>query len=87
MDRLKNHAVIFDLDGTLMDTLDDLTDSVNYVLKTYDFCEISRTQAREYIGNGARDFLRRSLPTSVGEEDLEKYLVEYKMCCGKIKYE
>lgn len=45
-------AIIFDLDGTLLDTLDDLTDSLNVALKSYGFPTKTPQQVRTYIGNG-----------------------------------
>ena len=45
-------AVIFDLDGTLLDTLEDLTDSLNVALNQYGYPTKSMSQVRTYIGNG-----------------------------------
>ncbi|MBQ9709758.1 MAG: HAD family hydrolase [Clostridia bacterium] len=54
--------VIFDLDGTLMDTSLDLMNSMNGMLETFGFPLINVEQTKEYIGNGARNFVLRSLP-------------------------
>ena len=47
-----NKMVIFDLDGTLLDTLDDLCNSVNYSLRTNNFPERSLAEVRTFVGNG-----------------------------------
>lgn len=62
-------ACIFDLDGTLTDTLESLTYSVNETLKELDLPCITREQCRDFVGNGARYLLERSLE-AVGDEKL-----------------
>lgn len=54
-------GIIFDLDGTLVDTLDDLTDSMNAVLVRLGCPKCTRNQCREMIGNGLRKFAERAL--------------------------
>lgn len=70
-------AVIFDLDGTLLDTLDDLVSAVNYILKKYGFPVRSVAAIRRFLGNGARDLMRRSVPESVEGEAFEGMLADY----------
>lgn len=70
-------AVIFDLDGTLLDTLDDLVSAVNYILQKYGFPVRSVAAIRRFLGNGARDLMRRSVPESVEGEDFEGMLSDY----------
>ena len=70
-------GIIFDLDGTLLNTLDDLTDSVNHILRQYGYPESSRWQVRSNLGNGARFLLTHLLPEKVGEACFEKLLSEY----------
>ncbi len=74
---MKQTAVIFDLDGTLLDTLDDLANAVSYILKKYDFPERKRADIRRFLGNGARDLMRRSVPANIDGEDFEKILADY----------
>ena len=74
---MSNQAVIFDLDGTLLDTLDDLVNAVNHILRVHSFPERTRAELRSFLGNGARDLVKRSLPAKVDDEDFEKYLDEY----------
>jgi phosphoglycolate phosphatase len=53
---------IFDLDGTLLDTLGDLAASVNYALRTYGMPEHSVDDVRRFVGNGVRKLMERAVP-------------------------
>lgn len=64
-------ACIFDLDGTLTDTLDSLVFSVNETLKEMGLAEISRDKCREFVGNGARRLMELALLEN-GEENLRR---------------
>lgn len=67
-----NKMVIFDLDGTLLDTLDDLCNSVNYSLRTNNFPERSLTEVRTFVGNGIRLLIERSVPEGTSKELIDK---------------
>lgn len=62
-------TVIFDLDGTLLDTLEDLRDAVNYALRVHGMPERTLAEIRGFVGNGVRKLLMRSVPD--GEENPE----------------
>lgn len=64
--------VIFDLDGTLLDTLDDLCNSVNYSLRTNNFPERSLAEVRTFVGNGIRLLKERSVPEGTSKELIDK---------------
>lgn len=53
---------IFDLDGTLLDTLQDLADSVNYALRQYQMPGHSTDDIRRFVGNGVRLLMERAVP-------------------------
>ncbi len=53
---------IFDLDGTLLDTLQDLANSVNYALRQYSMPEHSLDDVRRFVGNGVRLLVERAVP-------------------------
>ena len=53
---------IFDLDGTLLDTLQDLADSVNYALRQHGMPEHSIDDIRRFVGNGVRLLMERAVP-------------------------
>ncbi len=55
-------ALIFDLDGTLLDTLEDLKDSVNFALSSFGCPGRSLEEVRAFVGNGAELLMRRALP-------------------------
>lgn len=64
-------ACIFDLDGTLTDTLESLTFSVNETLKEMDLPEITEEQCRAFVGNGARFLMEKAVSVS-GKEHLSR---------------
>ena len=70
--------VFFDMDGTLLDTLDDLRDSVNTVLSRYGLAPISRYEAAHFLGNGAKHLVHCSLKHQVTPEQEEEILEKYK---------
>ncbi len=56
------HTYIFDLDGTLLDTLQDLATSVNYALRHHHMPEHSLSDVRRFVGNGVRLLMERAVP-------------------------
>ena len=62
------NTVIFDLDGTLLNTLEDLADSVNHIMKLHSFAERTYDEIRSFIGNGVPTLIRRSVPAGTDEE-------------------
>ena len=59
---MKYQAVIFDLDGTLLDTLEDLRCSVNHALRRYGLPERSLEEIRTFVGNGVRNLMTKAVP-------------------------
>lgn len=70
----KYDTVIFDLDGTLLDTLDDLTDSANHALSVMGLETRTREEIRQRVGNGAAKLIGRIMPASAKSADLERAL-------------
>ena len=60
------NTYIFDLDGTLLDTLQDLAASVNYALRQHHMPEHSLDDVRHFVGNGVRLLMERAVPDGVG---------------------
>ena len=56
------NGVLFDLDGTLLNTLEDLTDGVNAVLTQFDYPLRSLEEVRRFVGNGVRLLMTRAIP-------------------------
>ncbi len=75
---MRYELVIFDLDGTLLDTLDDLTRAVNHALGLQGFPLRSRGEVRRMIGNGIANTMRRALPEGSGEEASRRALEDFK---------
>ena len=67
-------AVIFDLDGTLLNTLTDLYNSVNHALRTFGFPERTIDEVRRFIGNGVKKLMERSTPDDTSEKVNEECL-------------
>ena len=72
------HNLIFDLDGTLLNTLADLRDSTNYALQQFGFPERSTEEVRNFVGNGLRMLIRRAVPFETEEETVDAVLAVMK---------
>lgn len=72
-------TIIFDLDGTLLNTLDDILDGVNHSLNKYSLPSITLKECRSFIGNGPQMLIKRSLKdrTDLFEEVYNEYLSYY----------
>ena len=64
---MRYEAVIFDLDGTLLNTLDDLAASTNRALAHFDLPQRSLDEVRQFVGNGVEKLIRRAVPTGTDE--------------------
>lgn len=73
----KKIGVLFDLDGTLLDTLEDLTDATNYTLRHFGLPERSISDMRRILGNGALHQLTISRPDGAVEPDPNEMLKVY----------
>ena len=67
-------GILFDLDGTLLDTLDDLFDAVNYVLRQLGYPQRTKAEIRHFVGNGARRLIEQALPGLPTEAETDKAL-------------
>lgn len=75
-------TIIFDLDGTLLNTLEDLKDSVNYALKKQNFELRTLPEIRSFVGNGIRLLMERSVPENT---DAETFEICFKDFCDYYK--
>ncbi len=75
---MKYEAVIFDLDGTLTDTLADLRNSVNFALSQFGFHERTAEEIRSFVGNGVKRLIYLSVPENTPEEIAEDCLLVFK---------
>lgn len=75
-------GILFDLDGTLLDTLEDLRDAVNYALETLGYPPRSLEEVRRFVGNGARSLMNLAVPEGAdGEEACALYKPYYDTHC------
>lgn len=72
------NTVIFDMDGTVLDTLDDLADSVNYVLARYGMPTRSTEEYRQFFGNGIRYAVRCAIPPHYADDVIDGMLPVFK---------
>ncbi len=78
---MKYKAAIFDLDGTILDTLEDLKNSVNFALKENGLPERTLSEVRAFVGNGIRLLIERAVP-----ENADLKLVDEVFSCFKEHY-
>ncbi len=77
---------IFDLDGTLLDTLQDLTISTNYVLNYYDYPQKSILEVKNYMGNGVNKLIERAIPDGKNNPNFLKCIDLFKEHYAKNLY-
>ena len=71
-------AVLFDMDGTLLDTIDDLTDALNQAVAEFQFPPYDRQQVMRFIGSGSMQLIQRALPGVTDGEVLRRVLAAFK---------
>ena len=71
-------GILFDLDGTLLDTLEDLLDATNVALAHFGCPPRTLSELRTFVGNGARNQIRLSLPGKADDPELDEVLAFYK---------
>ena len=69
---------IFDLDGTLLDTLGDLAASVNYAMRTHGMPEHSVDEVRLFVGNGVRRLMERAVPGGAAHPAFEAAFATFR---------
>jgi len=74
---MKYNTILFDLDGTLLYTLEDLSDSLNHVLAKYNLPTHSIEEVRSFVGNGLKKLVIRALPEGEGYSRFQEFLDEY----------
>lgn len=72
-------AIVFDMDGTLLNTLQDLTNAVNMALSKYDLPEKTVTEVCKVVGNGARNLMKGVVPEGEKHPDFEAIFEDYKV--------
>ena len=76
---MKNYdTVIFDLDGTLLNTLEDLADGVNHVMEENGYPKRTLEEVRHFVGNGIRRLMEQAVPESVTGDEFERVFEEFR---------
>lgn len=81
---MKFNLAIFDMDGTILDTLEDLKNSLNVILNKYEYPQRSLEEVRKFVGNGILRLIEQAIPDECGEmqvrmvyEDFVPYYKEH----------
>ena len=78
MNNIRYKAVVFDLDGTLLNTLEDLQDIVNHTMRKFGFPERTLDEVRAAVGNGVGKLLEYSLPDGRNTPDFDTILADMR---------
>ena len=83
---MHHSLAIFDLDGTILDTLEDLWHSLNYALRTNACPERTFDECRRFVGNGIRKLLERAVPDGTTDAEIDRihaaFTAYYKVHCN-----
>ncbi|MGI6581045.1 MAG: HAD family hydrolase [Erysipelotrichaceae bacterium] len=83
---MRYKLAIFDLDGTILDTLQDLTDAVNYVLEKYGYKKRNLEEVRLFLGNGGKKLITTAIGQEIEEDRFDEiykcYLKYYSEHCN-----
>lgn len=74
---MKKQLIIFDLDGTILNTLEDLADSVNYALVSNQLPTRTRKEIRRFVGNGIRKLIERAVPKGCKDTIVDKVFADF----------
>ncbi|MBQ9178766.1 MAG: HAD hydrolase-like protein, partial [Prevotella sp.] len=69
---MKYQTYIFDLDGTLINSIGDLAASTNHALRSSGYPERSTDEVRRFIGNGVHKLIERAVPTTATRDDISR---------------
>lgn len=83
---MNKKIVIFDLDGTLINTLEDLKNSTNHALKTFNYPERNIEEICQFVGNGVAKLIERAIPDGCSNPDFDKCLNVFKQHYSKNMY-
>ncbi len=78
MKNIEKNLIIFDLDGTLLNTLEDLTDSTNFALKHFNYLERTIDEIRQFVGNGVAKLIERAIPMGLNNPNFNECLNIFK---------
>lgn len=83
---MKYKIAIFDMDGTILNTIEDIADAMNYCLKLYGMPERSLSEIKSFVGNGIRKLVERAVPNGTDPGTIDEintiYIKYYKEHCA-----
>ncbi len=83
---MKYDAYIFDMDGTILNTIEDLTDSTNYTMEKMGYPLHTIEEVKWFVGNGIINLIKRAVPEGTSDEDIKKtydiFMEYYKVHCN-----
>lgn len=87
---MKYKLAIFDMDGTILNTLEDLADSLNHILAENGYRERTLKEVRSFVGNGIRKLIEQALPAGTGDAEIQRLFQEFlpyykEHCADKTK--
>jgi phosphoglycolate phosphatase len=85
-EKMETKILIFDLDGTLLNTLKDLQNSTNYALKQFNYQSWDIKNIRNFVGNGVAKLIERAIPNGKNNPNFEKCLEIFKKDYSKNMY-
>ncbi|MBR6727818.1 MAG: HAD hydrolase-like protein, partial [Clostridia bacterium] len=75
----KYKLALFDMDGTILDTLEDLTDATNVIMEQYGYPTHSIDAVRTFVGNGLRKLVERAVPADTDAAKIDAMLADFKV--------
>ena len=83
---MKYELIVFDMDGTILDTLEDLKNSMNHTLRLYNMPERTLDEIRSFVGNGIRKLIERAVVSGTSDEMIEiihkDFMKHYEIHCA-----
>lgn len=83
---MKYELLVFDMDGTILDTLEDLKNCMNYTLRLYNMPERTLDEIRSFVGNGIRRLIEQAVVPGTSAETMDAihkdYMAYYKLHCA-----
>ena len=83
---MRKKIIIFDLDGTLLNTLDDLTDSTNAMLEKFNYPKRTKEEVKNFVGNGVDKLIERAIPDGRNNPDFENCIKTFKKIYSENMY-
>ena len=75
---MNKKIIIFDLDGTLLNTLEDLTCSINFMLSKFGYSQKNKEEIKNYVGNGVYKLIERAIPDGISNPNFDDCVKIFK---------